>query len=348
MSSAFKIAKTYKTLYIFSAFLLVLSGLIFGFSRVRSAFAETKDPDAGEISDMHYVTFFADNKTLTIKTNANTVEEALKRSNIAVENYDKVEPARTERINSDNYRINIYRAKPVTLSDGQKTVFLMTATTDEKALFKEAGFNVYDGDIVTKVAKHDILEAGLSTKYHLKHTGGHEVTVEEEIPYEEKTENDASMATGQTKLETMGEVGRKQSVYKINMVNNVEVSRELISTNIIKQPVVRVTKVGSKKSIPPDWETCANYARSAGVSENDLYVALTLIMRESGCRYDASNAGSGAYGIPQALPGSKMASAGGDWKTNPVTQIRWMIGYVTGRYGGWSQAWAFWSSHHWY
>ena len=348
MSSAFKIAKTYKTLYIFSAFLLVLSGLIFGFSRVRSAFAETKDPDTGEISDMHYVTFFADNKTLTIKTNANTVEEALKRSNIAVENYDKVEPARTERINSDNYRINIYRAKPVTLSDGQKTVFLMTATTDEKALFKEAGFSVYDGDVVKKVADHDILEAGLSTKYRLTHTGGHEVTVEEEIPYEEKTENDASMATGQTKLEVMGEVGRKQSVYKINMVNNVEVSRELVSTNIVKQPVTRVTKVGSKKSIPPDWETCANYARSAGVSENDLYVALTLIMRESGCRYDASNAGSGAYGIPQALPGSKMASAGSDWKINPVTQIRWMIGYVTGRYGGWSQAWAFWSSHHWY
>lgn len=45
-------------------------------------------------------------------------------------------------------------------------------------------------------------------------------------------------------------------------------------------------------------------------------------------------AGSGAYGIPQALPGHKMASAGADWRTNPATQIRWMIGYVNGRYGG--------------
>lgn len=44
--------------------------------------------------------------------------------------------------------------------------------------------------------------------------------------------------------------------------------------------------------------------------------------------------GSRAYGIPQALPGYKMASAGPDWKTNPITQIRWMIGYVNGRYGG--------------
>jgi hypothetical protein len=44
--------------------------------------------------------------------------------------------------------------------------------------------------------------------------------------------------------------------------------------------------------------------------------------------------GLGAYGIPQALPGSKMASAGSDWSWNPVTQVRWMIGYVNGRYGG--------------
>ena len=76
-------------------------------------------------------------------------------------------------------------------------------------------------------------------------------------------------------------------------------------------------------------------------------MALTLIYRESGCRFDAANA-SGAYGIPQALPGSKMASAGADWQTNPVTQIRWMIGYVTGRYGGWNQAWNFWQARRWY
>jgi hypothetical protein len=54
--------------------------------------------------------------------------------------------------------------------------------------------------------------------------------------------------------------------------------------------------------------------------------------------------GSGAYGIPQALPGSKMASAGSDWRTNPATQVRWMIGYVNGRYGGSCAALAYWNS----
>ncbi|MEP7025002.1 MAG: lytic transglycosylase domain-containing protein [Actinomycetota bacterium] len=69
--------------------------------------------------------------------------------------------------------------------------------------------------------------------------------------------------------------------------------------------------------------------------------------RESGWRYNAENA-SGAYGIPQALPGSKMATAGADWATNPATQIKWGMGYIQGRYGNPCSAWAFWEAHSWY
>lgn len=92
--------------------------------------------------------------------------------------------------------------------------------------------------------------------------------------------------------------------------------------------------------------SCTDWIKQAGVT--DVNNAYTLIMRESGCRVNATNASSGAYGIPQALPGSKMASAGSDWQTNPVTQIRWMDGYVKARYGGWAQAVAFWNQNHWY
>ena len=61
--------------------------------------------------------------------------------------------------------------------------------------------------------------------------------------------------------------------------------------------------------------------------------------KESGWRVNAHNKGSGAYGIPQALPGSKMASAGADWETNPATQISWGLGYITARYGTPCGAW---------
>jgi hypothetical protein len=69
--------------------------------------------------------------------------------------------------------------------------------------------------------------------------------------------------------------------------------------------------------------------------------------RESGWRTTAENA-SGAYGIPQALPGSKMASAGPDWQTSATTQIKWGLGYIQGRYGTPCDAWAFWQGNGWY
>lgn len=92
--------------------------------------------------------------------------------------------------------------------------------------------------------------------------------------------------------------------------------------------------------------TCTDWIAQAGIA--DIANAYWLIMHESGCNVYATNRSSGAYGIPQALPGSKMASAGSDWQTNPITQIRWMDSYVKGRYGGWAQAVAFWQAYHWY
>lgn len=68
---------------------------------------------------------------------------------------------------------------------------------------------------------------------------------------------------------------------------------------------------------------------------------LDLWNRESGWEYDAENPYSGAYGIPQALPGDKMASAGADWQTDPTTQIKWGLGYIQSIYGTPCGAWNF-------
>lgn len=73
-----------------------------------------------------------------------------------------------------------------------------------------------------------------------------------------------------------------------------------------------------------------------------------LWQHESGWDPRAFNASSGAYGIPQALPGTKMAVAGSDWRTNPATQIIWGLGYIAARYGTPCAAWSFWQSHRWY
>jgi hypothetical protein len=98
-------------------------------------------------------------------------------------------------------------------------------------------------------------------------------------------------------------------------------------------------------SSPPDPGTAQSTAYSImgsfGFSPQTYFgCLLDLWNRESGWVYDAENA-SGAYGIPQALPGDKMASAGADWQTDPATQIRWGLGYIKAVYGNPCSAWAF-------
>ncbi|MGC4949991.1 lytic transglycosylase domain-containing protein [Streptomyces sp. DT224] len=74
-----------------------------------------------------------------------------------------------------------------------------------------------------------------------------------------------------------------------------------------------------------------------------------IVNHESSWNYRASNPSSGAYGLVQALPGSKMASAGADWMTNPATQIKWGLSYMNSpRYGSPCAAWSFWQANHWY
>nr|WP_243843682.1 lytic transglycosylase domain-containing protein [Microbacterium endophyticum] len=87
---------------------------------------------------------------------------------------------------------------------------------------------------------------------------------------------------------------------------------------------------------------------SRGWGDDEFSCLVALWNKESGWRVNAYNAGSGAYGIPQALPGSKMASAGGDWETNAATQISWGLGYISGRYGTPCGAWGHSQSTGWY
>ncbi|GHG28019.1 hypothetical protein GCM10018791_50260 [Streptomyces zaomyceticus] len=73
-----------------------------------------------------------------------------------------------------------------------------------------------------------------------------------------------------------------------------------------------------------------------------------IVNHESTWNYLAVNQSSGAYGLVQALPGSKMSSAGADWQTNPATQIKWGLNYMDSRYGSPCGAWSFWQANRWY
>lgn len=99
-------------------------------------------------------------------------------------------------------------------------------------------------------------------------------------------------------------------------------------------------------------EGAKEYAKSImddyGFSTSDFADLEWLWDGESGWRWDAKNPTSGAYGIPQSLPGDKMASAGADWKTNGQTQIKWGLQYIKDRYGSLSKARTFKEANNWY
>ncbi|BDI22948.1 hypothetical protein [Herbiconiux sp. L3-i23] len=85
-----------------------------------------------------------------------------------------------------------------------------------------------------------------------------------------------------------------------------------------------------------------------GWNDGEYQCLVWLWTRESSWRWNAYNGSSGAYGIPQSLPGSKMAAAGGDWRTNAATQIEWGLGYIANRYGSPCAAWAHSEDVGWY
>ena len=85
-----------------------------------------------------------------------------------------------------------------------------------------------------------------------------------------------------------------------------------------------------------------------GLSSSEFGCLDSLWTKESGWNIHADNPSSSAYGIPQALPGSKMSSAGPNWESNPETQIRWGLGYIRDRYGSACSAWGHSQSNNWY
>ncbi len=113
-------------------------------------------------------------------------------------------------------------------------------------------------------------------------------------------------------------------------------------TRIRTAPAVGTPDAGTAQAIAYDMLL----ARGWGDAEFDCLVALWN--RESHWNVYAHNTRSGAYGIPQALPGDKMASVADDWQTNPVTQITWGLGYIAGRYGTPCGAWEHSERKGWY
>lgn len=124
-----------------------------------------------------------------------------------------------------------------------------------------------------------------------------------------------------------------------------------LETNLKEQLADVETEIGKVALTTSGGASSSNkqaIMSAAGISASDYSYVDYIISKESGWNATADNPMSSAYGICQALPGAKMASAGSDWQTNPVTQLEWCNSYATSRYGSWAGAYSFWISHHWW
>jgi hypothetical protein len=107
----------------------------------------------------------------------------------------------------------------------------------------------------------------------------------------------------------------------------------------IVEPATVATQVVTQPPVPSTHESLMN---QAGITPEDYGAADYIVRHESSWRTYVSEPTTGAYGLCQSLPAAKMASAGSDWRTNPVTQLRWCNTYAAD-YGGWQAAYRFWN-----
>lgn len=382
---------------LFCLFLSVLGGT-FIFNSIKFANAKNQD------SSQKIITVFEGENRRSFISRAKTVGEALQGEGITIAAEDNVEPELDEKLTGTDYNVNIFRAKPFLIADGERKIRVVTAASTPKKIAQKAGITLLERDIIQFSESKTLLDDGSSgilevvrakeikvklfgqdkiirtqaktvaeflkenkieesadlwtsksltenlasgDNLEIAKNGIQTISQDEEVAFAVEQIQDGEKEIGYKQVKEAGEKGAKTVIYEVNFQNGKEVSRKKISEVETKKPKKQVEVVGAKVRVIVPSEH-RSLMLQAGIPEADLESAEWLIAKESGWRVNAANRSSGAYGLPQALPGTKMASAGADWQTNPVTQLRWMNGYVIGRYKSWSNAVAHSKSRGWY
>lgn len=364
----------------------------------------------GGAKDKHIVNIYVDGEKQIVSTRAKTVSELFERLDIELIDEDIVEPSRDSLIIDDDTQVNVYRARPVSIIDGDRTITLLSAQRAPRLLAYDAGIKLLPEDeAILQSAEADLLEntspeqvvikrslpiqvnifgvirqyrttadtiadvlnenainlkdnetvqpSNLDTKVtanmliSINAPGIKTVAVTEVVAYGSETITDDNLEVGERELRTAGQNGERAVIYEILEESGQEVSRNEIQTIITKEPVTEVYARGTKPAVlSADVSVSddkASLMAAAGIAAADYPYVDYIVTKESNWRPGAYNSGSGAYGLCQSLPASKMASAGADYLTNPVTQLVWCNGYAS-RYGGWQGAYNAWLAQGWW
>ncbi|WP_242496387.1 G5 domain-containing protein [Xylanimonas protaetiae] len=201
-----------------------------------------------------------------------------------------------------------------------------------------------------------------------------DVTTTFPLAFETQDQDDAGLYKGESKVLQEGADGVRTVVEHVTTVDGQETSRTVVSDEVTTAPVAKIVARGTKdRPVAPKAPSTSaasgststggttgpvmsgspraigqELAAARGWTGSQWQCLDSLFQKESGWNPSAQNKSSGAYGIPQALPGSKMGSVASDWRTNPATQITWGLNYIAGRYGTPCGAWSHSQSSGWY
>jgi len=303
-----------------------------------------------EVSHARTLTATIDGQTKTIVTTANTLSNALTSIGVNPSAAELSVPAQSQI--SPNDAVTVQTQKMVSVrADGNTAYFLTTANTVADVLAAR-GLTVGDADRLNPAADTPVTDDLAITLQRVVTT---RQTVTVDIPFNTVSQATPSLAKDQTKIVTPGVNGQASQVVDIVTVDGVEESRTVVSSTTVTAPVDQVQQVGLGSYLgatTPDAAAAQAIAQqmltAQGMGDDQFQCLVSLWNHESHWNVASENTHSGAYGIPQALPGSKMASAGADWQTNPATQITWGLGYIDKRYGSPCGAWGHFQSNGWY
>lgn len=317
--------------------------------------------DGGEIVVRHgrQVTLELDGKDRTIWTTGLTVGDAL--GQLGMRGSDaRVSASRSDALGRDAV-LRVSTLKTIHLAvDGQLIDGTTSAPTIRDAL-KEIGLVLSEGDQVSVPLNATAVDGLMILVTRAAQSSG---TTSEAMPFTERVVEDDSVAAGTRTVTTPGRAGERQITIATDSLGGAEVTRTIVAEVVLREPVEQVITVGTKvvpdvPEVPDAPPAPAVSPGSAQAIAKDLAAArgwgddhfgclVELWNHESGWRVSAENSSSGAYGIPQALPGSKMGSVADDWRTNPATQITWGLNYIGGRYGTPCGAWQSFLVKNWY
>ncbi len=242
------------------------------------------------------------------------------------------------------HEVVIDRATPVFLNLYGKMVEIRSQAQTVGDVLNEKQIKPLEGDTVEPALDTPIVP---NTQIFVVQHGKQIVSVEEEIPQPLETILDPNILEGRSVVKSEGSPGKRLVTYELTLENGQEVSRTAIQTVIVSIAQKRVVLKGTKvvySNPSANVELGRQIAIEMGYG-SQFDCIYNLFERESHWNHLARNRSSGAYGIPQALPGSKM---GPGWETEPDVQIRWGINYTVSKYGGPCKAWSFWQVNHWY